>query len=69
MNNEPFMGTVIYKIEYLSGDNLVAHALWTGPVIGIIDIAKTNIAKKEADAARVVVEHTGEEVWSGNADD
>ena len=58
------MGTLIHKIEYLAGGTTIATAFWTGPVEGIIEIAKHNIAKKVADSARVIVEATGTEVWS-----
>lgn len=44
------MGTLVHKIEYLSCDTLVTHAVWIGPLGGIIDIARANIVKNGADA-------------------
>ena len=61
------MGTLIHKIEYFSNGEKIGHALWCGPVEGIIEIAKATMPKKRADMARVVVEHTEAEIWSGEA--
>jgi hypothetical protein len=60
------MGTLIHHIEYLAGGREVAKAVWTGPLKGIIEIANASMAKKGATSARIIVEGTGEEVWSGS---
>ena len=62
------MGTLIHQIEYLADDHEIAKALWTGPLEGIIEIAKNTMVKKGATSARIVVEGTAEEVWSGSRD-
>jgi hypothetical protein len=59
------MGTILHKIEYFSAGEQIASTVWCGPVEGIIEIAKSTMVKKGADAARVVVEQSDTEVWSG----
>ena len=61
----PDMRTIIHKVEYVAGREPVATAFWMGPLEGIIEIAKANMAKKGATWARIVVESTEEEVWTG----
>ena len=61
------MSTLIHRIEYLSDGQEVAKALWMGPLEGLIEIAKVSMVQKGADTARVVVEATGEKIWSGTA--
>ena len=60
------MPNVFHFIELYVDGKLINQTLWSGPVEGVIAIAKTQMARRDADHARVAVEGDGGEVWAGH---